>query len=307
MTMSNSENNNNNADDVRALASLDASTTECSDGTICENSAPCTPHPLKEGSYMCDCISANGGAIDSAVKFAGIYCEHQATSYCQRGSDESAHAFCTNDGECRLMVGKNEEHAGCKCPRGYTGSYCQFVQGSMPSDWTLDNYMHPALVNAYSTNEAGANPLTGILIGAGVGLAVIAGILVMYLYCGFQDLKAKLQRSQKELDTANGDDAGAVLGGRRESAVSPRGITSEFIGGKSVYKKKTSTSTGGFGAPGVLEADGGVLTDAMAEHHEQIPSVGDVEGGKESTSMEEVDLDDLPSSLQGNGGAGELA
>jgi len=50
-------------------------------------------------------------------------------------------------------VGKKEKHAGCKCP-GYEGEFCQFVEGSVPSDWTLDNYMHPAIISA---NKGGMN------------------------------------------------------------------------------------------------------------------------------------------------------
>ena len=252
--------------------SLYFGTNECPDGTICENKSNCMPHPYKEGSYMCDCLAE---AVETNV--AGIYCEHKATSTC--GHDL---AFCTNGGDCIVQVGKNEEHAGCKCPKGYEGNYCQFIQGSMPSDWTLDNYMHPALITAYNTNDnSGANVL-GIVVGAGIGFVVIAGILIMYLYCGFEDLRAKLRRTEKELDTARGDVASA------------NAASSEFIGGKSVYKKKTST--GHFVTPDSLEADGGVLQDALGEHPQ--------------ASMEEVDLDadadGLPASSLG-GGSGEMA
>ncbi|EJK48924.1 hypothetical protein THAOC_32240 [Thalassiosira oceanica] len=127
--------------------------SECDDGTICENNSQCIPHPIKEGKYICDCLAVNNvakakGGLDVALEqFAGIYCEHKATSYCTK-----AHAFCTNGGECKLSVGKKEKHAGCKCPSGYEGEFCQFIEGSMPSDWTLDNFMHPAIISEYGNN-----------------------------------------------------------------------------------------------------------------------------------------------------------
>lgn len=185
------------------------------------------------------------------------------------------------------MVGKNEEHAGCKCRKGYEGDFCQFVYGSKPSDWTLDNYMHPALT-MYEATDNGNGRLIGILVGAGVGFIVIASILVMYLYCGFQDLKAKLRRSEKEMDT------GATFQGEGGNTSAPASspTNADFIGGKSVYKKKSTT--GHFVTADTLEADGGVLTDALE--------------GKAET-MEDVSLDDLPSALpnNGSGGSGELA
>lgn len=254
--------------------------TECNDGTICENSATCTAHPLKESKYICDCNKALsfGDANNADAKFAGIYCEHQATSYCQKGSTTSEHAFCTNGGECRVMVGRNEEHAGCKCLPGYEGHYCQFIIGSKPSDWELTDFMHPALAHAYGgTQDPGTN-WVGILVGVGVGFFVIASILVMSLYCGFVDIRNKLRRNEKEMDTvfqaggtmATGD-SGVVLGGRRQSQAAQNG---QFVGGKSVRKK---TTTGHFVTPDTLEADGGVLQDALDD---------------QAPSMEEVDLDD---------------
>lgn len=255
---------------------------ECSDGTICENSAPCVPHPTKESKYMCDCAAARGPAED--MKFAGVYCEHAASSYCQRNSESySDHAFCTNGGECREYVGRKEEHAGCKCPPGYEGHYCQFVEGSMPSDWTLTDYVHPSLVHTYpSSSGIGAGGIAGIVIGSAAGLLVIVGVLAGYLWCG--SLGTKLRRDGKEADT--GDRTFQGEGGRSGSATSPQ--NAQFIGGKSVYKKKTST--GNFVTPDTLEADGGVLRAALGEG-----GAGDAAAGADvdvdnATSMEDVDL-----------------
>ncbi len=45
---------------------------ECYDGTLCENNSRCVPHPFKEGSYMCDCKSANQGAQVSCCSMFAV-------------------------------------------------------------------------------------------------------------------------------------------------------------------------------------------------------------------------------------------
>lgn len=235
---------------------------------------------------MCDCFEAHG-INNQDIKYAGVYCEHQATSYCQSGSDISAHAFCTNGGECKRTVLLTEEHAGCKCPGGYEGAFCQFVEGSKPSDWTLDNFMHPSLVSVHGRNQpsTGMGSLAkGFLIGGMVAF-VLMGLFVYGYIHDFHNLKDKLKRNEKESDTGGGDESKS-LAGRRSS--------STFFGGKSVYKRKNST--GKFVTPDTLEADGGVLTEALGDQAvvEQNFAGVDVE---QKTSLDEVDL---------NGGGGEL-
>mmetsp|Transcript_26354 Transcript_26354/g.33709 ORF Transcript_26354/g.33709 Transcript_26354/m.33709 type:complete len:284 (-) Transcript_26354:250-1101(-) len=266
----------------RFLQIPDLKINECNDGTICENSSPCISHPTKEGAYMCDCFQAHGGS-NSLIKYAGVYCEHPATSYCETGVDTSAHAFCTNGGTCIRSVSKTEVHAGCDCPRGYDGNYCQFIQGSMPSDWTIDNFMHPELHSLYGANQdSGIGPMLGIVIGAAVAVGAMAFIVVGYVYG--PKLKSKLVRSEKEMDTASEADGA-------ESAASRPKSTSSFVGGQSVYKKKNST--GQFVTADTLEADGAVLTEALGD----IQNTGSMDGLEDvdvepKTSMEEVDLDD---------------
>ena len=188
------------------------------------------------------------------------------------------------------MVGRNEEHAGCKCPIGYEGTYCQFVVGSRPSDWTLSDSMHPALINAYgssSSNGMGAGGIIGMVLGVCVGVVLLFGILAGYLYCGSlgsvirrrdgKEMAATAASSNDEDDITTQQQTGVVLGGRRTSTTSPQNAS--FVGGKSVYKKKTST--GHFVTADTLEADGAVLTEALDD--------------LQSTSMDEVDLaDDAP-------------
>lgn len=242
---------------------------------------------------MCDCFSAHGSP-NQVINYAGVYCEHQATSYCQSGSDVSAHAFCTNGGECKHTVGRTEAHAGCKCPRGYEGDFCQFVKGSMPSDWTLDNFMHPSLASVYEnggSSRSGNGAMFGALIGVAVALVLIAIFVLGFIHGPSRDLpslntlyvnaREKLRLREKESDTGDGDET-ASLGGRRSSVVASTENTS-FVGG-SVYKKKSAAVTSD-----TLEADGGVLTEALGT-----PASGeeDFEDVDQKTLMEDVNLND---------------
>ena len=224
----------------------------------------------------CDCFEAH--TENDQAKFAGVYCEHRATSYCQSGSDISAHAFCTNGGECKRTVGRTEQHAGCKCPGGYLGDFCQFV-GSKPSAFTLDSFMHPSLASVYGKNQGstGTSSLArGILIGGSVAFVFMAIFVYGYLY-DFHSLKDKLKRNEKEIDTASGGDVGGPGG---------RGSSNTFLGGKSVYKKKSS---GNFVTPDALEADGGVLMEALGDQNSVEQNFAGVDL-EQKTSLDEVDL-----------------
>jgi len=96
-----------------------ANTQTCPDGHICENGSLCI-ETVQEGKFVCDCDESN---INGAQVFAGLYCSHKATVYCTlNGPDAiSTTSFCTNDGTCKGNVGKNQDHLGCDCPRGYSG------------------------------------------------------------------------------------------------------------------------------------------------------------------------------------------
>mmetsp|Transcript_2972 Transcript_2972/g.5283 ORF Transcript_2972/g.5283 Transcript_2972/m.5283 type:complete len:289 (+) Transcript_2972:221-1087(+) len=268
---------------------------ECADGTICENNSPCLAHPTKEGAYMCDCIKATDSNKNSLIKFAGPYCEHQATSYCQSGTSSSEHAFCTNGGECKRLVTKTEEHAGCKCPIGYEGDFCQFIEGSKPSDWELSNYMHPSLASVYGENQDHqAIVLLALMILFLTSFIMICLFAICYVYLPSLKDKATdmLSKDEREMDSMSGVPPSAGVTGA--SNVS-------FVGGKSVYKKKNSTAM--FVTADTLEADGGVLTAALgglggtpkSATMEESTGLEDIDVSQ-STSLEEVDLDGEPSS-----------
>lgn len=255
---------------------------------------------------MCDCTEAhlNPSGIaqtsDLKVSFGGVYCEHVATSYCQKGREFSEHAFCTNGGECRILVGRNEEHGGCKCPPNYEGHYCQFVRGGKPSDWDMMDYMHPSLSYSMRGVDKAPGGVLGVVVLTILGLAIIGAVVAFFIPAVNEQVRKAIGLSQKEGDTSDGDsvhssyDSGVVLPGRRTnsgiadilgnvaSATSP--TNAEFIGGRSVYKKR-ATAKPFVASPEVLDADGAVLTSAIQR--------GDTDSDEHGAAvMEEVDLDD---------------
>lgn len=106
------------------------SSENCPDGHRCENGSMCAEDPNDEGAYYCDCDEGN---LNTA--YAGLYCEHEATSYCTFNQEVSMISFCTNEGTCKVQVSAESAHLGCDCPTGYEGDHCQFVEGTKPDNW----------------------------------------------------------------------------------------------------------------------------------------------------------------------------
>lgn len=72
--------------------------------------------------FTCDCKEAS----TALVSYAGHYCEHAATEFCTEPGEQGSHSFCTNHGQCKGTVGKDEDHIGCDCEEGWLGDYCEF-------------------------------------------------------------------------------------------------------------------------------------------------------------------------------------
>ena len=106
---------------------------ECPDGHKCENNSICTENPYDEGAFYCDCDAAFYNQA-----YAGLYCEHSATSYCTFNEEVSEVSFCTNGGECKVQVSAESAHLGCDCPPAFEGDHCQFIKGTQPDGWPYD-------------------------------------------------------------------------------------------------------------------------------------------------------------------------
>lgn len=115
----------------------------CPDGTVCYNGAECFPrHTKMETSglsqFYCDCDTAYEHS-----SFAGRMCEAPATHVCEYGVSVSKTAFCTNGGQCKEVVvkdstsGEEAKHPGCTCPDNFTGSHCEYLVGTQPTEEEL--------------------------------------------------------------------------------------------------------------------------------------------------------------------------
>jgi hypothetical protein len=129
----------------------------------------CTEDPTDTGAFYCDC---DEGKIDSA--YAGLYCEHEATSYCTFNKEVSMISFCTNDGTCKVMVSADSAHLGCDCPTNYEGEHCQFVAGTKPDNWPTSGAGSQALTNRGKQNAANGGISGGVT-------AVIVIIVFVFL------------------------------------------------------------------------------------------------------------------------------
>ena len=205
-----------------------------------------------------------------------------ATTYCQNDNSNSPslHAFCTNGGECKTFVSKSQSHTGCKCPKGYEGDYCQYIEGSVP-DWEFDKASLASLgyETGYGTlseaSSLGVGSIVGIVLGSVAGFVIIAGMLALFLWSGSTSsvIRGKKSGDATEMENESG---------------------SAFVGGMSVYKRKSSTRAS-FVTPENIDADGGVLMEAVKDsQHEQMEDIG----SPRNEELTEVDLDELPSALE---------
>lgn len=123
----------------------------CPDGTKCYNGSECAKRKKVfetkgVNQYYCDCKTAYKHS-----SFAGQMCEAPATEICEYGVSVSKSAFCTNGGKCKDVVvkdssGKEAKHPGCKCPDGFVGDHCEYLEGTEPETTSA-----PIIIE--STNE----------------------------------------------------------------------------------------------------------------------------------------------------------
>jgi hypothetical protein len=67
----------------------------------CHNGGTCiqTSNPDGSSNFFCDCTTAKSS--DGVAKYAGQYCEVEATSFCSNATDENGSQFCVNGGTCK--------------------------------------------------------------------------------------------------------------------------------------------------------------------------------------------------------------
>lgn len=112
-------------------------------------------------NFFCDCDAATVPGV-----YEGLYCEHEATTYCTDDSSVSRSSFCTNGGSCIEVVGDQNAGFACDCPAAYIGDHCQFIASSQPEDWDT--------TPAYTvSNTGGGGSKGGAIAGIAIGLIVV--------------------------------------------------------------------------------------------------------------------------------------
>lgn len=83
--------------------------------------------------WSCDCAKAKKGS----TVYAGHQCEFPADVSCEVGTNESSHAFCTNNGTCQSQVESGQHHLMCYCTYAFEGRHCQYAKGTLPDQETV--------------------------------------------------------------------------------------------------------------------------------------------------------------------------
>ena len=151
---------------------------------VCMHGSSCVPGQQQEDgtnagtiSFTCDCSDADPS---TRHRFAGNYCEYQATDYCTEDGDivpKSSDLFCTNNGVCLDHMALGEEHPGCLCPDGYEGSHCEFLKAEL-FDGSKKNNASPA--DSPSSHSSMPTTVAALLVIASSMLVIILSCLFIY-------------------------------------------------------------------------------------------------------------------------------
>lgn len=78
------------------------------DQHTCFNGAACEKEADKDGKiwWRCECDASNSVLTE---KYAGKYCEHIATQFCNKGGLDPGNAYCTHGGKCKPKSGSGIE------------------------------------------------------------------------------------------------------------------------------------------------------------------------------------------------------
>lgn len=162
------------------------------DDHTCFNGSACVKeHASNNGNifYRCECD------LEESVmtaKYAGKYCEHISTVFCEGGSDGFKHStsFCTNGGKCRDLDPDSAKHSGCICPDEWEGDHCE-TRSAHAAYSAADEIVHK-VKEALSANDI-----------FWITFAVICGLFLIiyfrrYHYIKKQDKRQKRRRHKSQ-------------------------------------------------------------------------------------------------------------
>eukprot|EP00970_Alexandrium_tamarense_P015242 scaffold4900_cov193-Alexandrium_tamarense.AAC.19 len=156
----------------------------------CQNGGKCVPaSEASGGEETCSCTKA----VVDGNPFAGLECEYGATVTCVVLGGDSTHSFCTNDGECRDIVGDNEMHKDCMCQDGFEGAHCEYVAGTIP-----DYLSTPSITAAqsstggsYNNSSVVSSVLSDTLLYSLMAVvSLLIGVLILSFYVRARRRKA---------------------------------------------------------------------------------------------------------------------
>jgi len=157
-----------------------------SNAHACFHGAKCVQLTSAIGTiqYRCDCSVTD----DANVVYAGLYCEHAATSYCEYGTSVSKKAFCTNDGTCVTTIAIGQAHQGCHCLQGYSGQHCEYSIEHLSKQIEPNNINNKNIENE-STTTAGPNEL-GATIFFSFDM-VLCTIILIWIFIVIRKIKKR--------------------------------------------------------------------------------------------------------------------
>ncbi|KAL7477974.1 hypothetical protein ACHAW6_003759 [Cyclotella cf. meneghiniana] len=202
----------------------------------CYHGSICRRH--HDDSYYCDCGVVNTKTSTTGSKYAGLMCEHEATSLCAVRLVENFAPdgqFCTNHGKCVKLVTGSDPHPGCVCRDGWDGDRCELK--------TLTESSVPKMVSEDGSVEGGGSHagrwvLFTILIITmlAVGIAVIVMLIKIKREQSGPREKAvgktaeEVGAGELEPDGSGTLGVSAVGGGDNDDPVDTEGRTNEFRG-----------------------------------------------------------------------------
>jgi len=154
------------------------------DNHTCFNGSACVKERSSNNGdifYRCEC-DVTESVMDAP--YAGKYCEHIATIFCE-GGDGFSHgdSFCTNGGRCKDRDPNSiTKHHGCECPEGWKGEHCELpikkVGSSVPEEI------------AHEFNEIlSGNDIFWII------MAILVGIFVTIYFRRYHLIKKKAKKT----------------------------------------------------------------------------------------------------------------